>query len=137
MKVLYTDEEGNQQNVWFASYGIGPTRIMGTLVELFHDDRGIKWPKSVSPFDVYLISLRRDEEAGEIEKKLEKACIEVLFDDRDASAGEKFANADLLGFPYRLVVSEKTGDKIEFKERDKEEAELLTLEEVIERINPQ
>jgi prolyl-tRNA synthetase len=134
MKVLYADQEGNLQNIWFASYGIGPTRVMGTLVELFNDDKGIIWPKSVSPFDVYLVSLRRDEEADIIEHKLEEANISVLNDNRDIGAGEKFANADLLGFPYRLVISEKTGDKIESKLRDSNETELLTLEEVISRI---
>lgn len=134
MKVLYADQEGSLQNIWFASYGIGPTRVMGTLVELFSDDKGIVWPRSVSPFDVYLVSLRRDEESDLIQKKLEDEGISVLFDDRNVGAGEKFANADLLGFPYRLVVSEKTGEKIEFKRRDSEKTELLTLEEVISRI---
>lgn len=134
MNVLYMDSEGKQNPIWFASYGIGPTRVMGTLVELFHDEGGIVWPKSVSPFQVYLISLGRDEDAAEIEKKLEEAGIEVLFDDRDASAGEKFANADLLGFPYRLVVSNKTGDKIEFKARKSKETSLLSLEEIIAKV---
>lgn len=135
MKVLYTDQSGNPQNIWFASYGIGPTRVMGTLVEVFHDDRGIKWPKSVSPFQVYLVSLNKNDEAEKIEKALEEKGIEVLLDDRDVSAGEKFANFDLLGFPYRLVVSEKSGDKIEFKTRESQETELLTLEEVISKIS--
>jgi prolyl-tRNA synthetase len=134
MNVLYMDNSGAQKPIWFASYGIGPTRVMGTLVEVFHDDKGIIWPKSVSPFQVYLISLGKDDEASEIEKKLEEVGIEVLFDDRDASAGEKFANADLLGFPYRLVVSAKTEGKIEFKDRKSEETSLLTLEEVISKV---
>lgn len=134
MKVLYTDANGAAQNIWFASYGIGPTRVMGTLVEVSHDTRGIIWPKSVSPFQVYLVSLNRNEDAEKIEKTLEEKGIEVLLDDRDVSAGEKFANADLLGFPYRLVISQKTADKIEFKERKNEEASVLGLEEVISKI---
>ncbi|MBP9716808.1 MAG: hypothetical protein KBD51_02575 [Candidatus Levybacteria bacterium] len=134
MKVLYTDAQGAAQNIWFASYGIGPTRVMGTLVEVSHDDRGIIWPKSVAPFQVYLVSLNRNEDAEKIEKTLEEKGIEVMMDDRDVSAGEKFANADLLGFPYRLVVSQKTGDKIEFKERKSDEVTLLSLEEVISKI---
>ena len=133
MKVLYTDGNGEQQNIWFASYGIGPTRVMGTLVEVFHDDKGIIWPKSVAPFQVYLISLNKNEEAEEIERTLEEKGISVMMDDRDVSAGEKFANADLLGFPYRLVVSQKTGEKIEFKKRNNDNIELLTLGEVISR----
>lgn len=134
MKVFYTDNTGAQKPIWFASYGIGPTRVVGTLVEVFHDEKGIIWPESVSPFQAYLISLGKDEETQEIEKKLEEAGIEVLFDDRDASAGEKFANADLLGFPYRLVVSQKTEGKIEFKARKSEETSLLSLDEVISRV---
>lgn len=134
MGVFYTDSEGKQKPIWFASYGIGPTRVMGTLVEVFHDTRGIIWPESVSPFQVYLISLGKDDEAAEIEKRLEETGIEVLFDDRDASAGEKFANADLLGFPYRLVVSGKTEGKIELKARKSDETKLLTLEEVISKV---
>ncbi len=130
MNVFYSDNEGKQNPIWFASYGIGPTRVMGTLVEVFNDERGIIWPKSVSPFQVYLISLGRNEEAEKIEKELERAGIDVLYDDRDSSAGEKFANADLLGFPYRLVISAKTEDKIEFKERKNSETSLLSLEEV-------
>lgn len=130
MKVSFTDSSGEKKPIWFASYGIGPTRIMGTLVELFHDDKGIMWPKAVSPFQVYLISLGRSEDAEKIENELENLGIEVLFDDRDTSAGAKFANADLLGFPYRLVISAKTGEKIEFKERNKEESELLSFEEI-------
>ncbi|MEK9207007.1 MAG: His/Gly/Thr/Pro-type tRNA ligase C-terminal domain-containing protein, partial [Patescibacteria group bacterium] len=133
-KVFYTDSEGNQKPIWFASYGIGPTRIMGALVEVFHDDKGIIWPKSVAPFQVYLVSLNKNDEAEKVCSELEGAGIEVLYDDRDISAGEKFANADLLGFPYRLVISEKSGDKIEFKERNGSDVELLSLDKVISRV---
>ncbi len=134
MKVLFQDKDGSPQNVWFASYGIGPTRVMGTLVELYHDDHGIIWPKSVAPYQVYLVSLGRNEEAEKIEKELEEKGIDVLYDDRDTSAGEKFSNADLLGFPYRLVISAKTGDQIEFKKRAEVEVELLGLDKIIEKI---
>jgi prolyl-tRNA synthetase len=134
MQVYFMDKEGKQQKIWFASYGIGPTRVMGTLVEVYHDEKGIIWPKNISPFQIYLISLGKDDEAGKLEKKLEEAGIEVMFDDRDVSAGEKFANADLLGFPYRLVVSEKAGDKIEFKERKNQDTQLMTFEEIISKL---
>ncbi len=132
-KVFYTDKDGKQQKIWFASYGIGPTRVLGALVEIFHDEKGIIWPKNLAPFSVYLISLNKNDEAQKVEKELEKAGIEVLYDDRDVSAGEKFANADLLGLPYRLVISEKTGDKIELKKRNEEKTQLLILEEVISK----
>ncbi len=134
MNVLYTDKDGNKNPIWFASYGIGPTRVMGTLVEVFHDEKGIIWPKAVAPFAVHLISLGKDEEAKEIEEKLEALGIEVLFDDRDVNAGQKFSDADLIGIPVRLVVSQKTEGKIEYKERKSSESELLTLEEVIAKL---
>jgi len=134
MNVLYKNKEGREEPIWFASYGIGPTRILGTLVEAFHDDKGIIWPENVSPFDAYLVSLGQNENAEKIENQLERAGVEVLYDDRDVSAGEKFANADLLGLPYRLVVSEKTGDKVELKERNSSQTELFSVDEIISKI---
>lgn len=133
MGALYTDSDGNQKPLWLASYGIGPTRVLGTVVEIYNDDRGIIWPKNVAPYQVYLIDLKNDQ-GEKLEKDLESQGLEVLFDDRDVSAGEKFATADLLGIPYRLVVSEKTGEKIEFKERGKSQVELLSLQDVLTRI---
>ncbi|MBI2420798.1 MAG: hypothetical protein HYV38_01810, partial [Candidatus Levybacteria bacterium] len=146
MNLLFTEEDGSKKHPYFASYGIGPTRVMGTLAEVYHDDKGLIWPRSVTPYEVYLIGiespLRQDsegqarikEETEKVYERLQKAGIEVMYDDRDVSAGEKFANADLLGFPYRLVISEKTQGKVEFKKRNKEEKEILGLEEVISRI---
>lgn len=132
-KVLYKDREGAQHEIWFASYGIGPTRVMGTLVELYHDDRGIVWPESVAPFIVHLVNLEQDsKKADGLYKKLEDAGIEVLYDDRaDASAGEKLSDADLIGIPNRLVISVKNGDRIEVKKRNEEKVELLSFEEVV------
>ncbi len=135
MNVLYADQDGTKKPIWFASYGIGPTRVMGTLVEVYHDEKGIIWPSAVAPFQAYLVSIGKNEEAEKIEKSLEEVGIDILLDDRDVSAGDKFANADLLGFPYRLVVSEKTGDKIEFKKRSEENVELLSLSEVVSKIS--
>ena len=133
-KVFYTDQNGKQNPIWFASYGIGPTRILGTIAESFHDDNGLIFPKSVSPFDVHLISLSKNDQALKIHDQLADEGFEVLYDDRDMQAGEKFVTSDLIGIPVRLVVSEKTGDKIEYKERTKKDSELLTLEEVIRKL---
>lgn len=133
MRVYYTDEKGLKKPVWFASYGIGPTRVMGTLVEVNHDDKGIIWPKNIAPFDVHLIELPGGR-GEEIYKKLKDTGIDVLWDDRKVPAGEKFADADLVGIPVRLVVSERNGDKIEWKERASEKSELLDLEEVIDNL---
>lgn len=134
-KVFYADKEGKQQEIWFASYGIGPTRVLGALTEVFHDDKGIIWPKSVAPFAVHLISLNKNEEAQIIYDQLEKTGSEVLYDDREnVTAGQKFADADLIGIPVRLVISPKTGDKIEWKERASEKVEVLSLEEVVKKL---
>lgn len=132
MNVNFTDRDGQQKPVWFGSYGIGQTRVMGTLVEVFNDAKGIIWPEAVAPYQVHLIEIKKS--AEEIYNKLTKAGIDVLWDETDRSAGEKFADADLIGIPVRLVVSEKTGDKIEWKNRNSDQTELLSLEEVIKRL---
>ena len=142
MGVYYTDKDGTKKPVWFASYGIGPTRVIGTLVEVNHDDKGIIWPKVIAPFDAHLIELKNEKteklknRTEEIYQKLCSDGIEVLWDDREVSAGEKFADADLIGIPVRLVVSEKSGDRIEWKERASEKIELLSLEQVVSRLRP-
>jgi prolyl-tRNA synthetase len=134
MRVYYTDREGKKKPVWFGSYGIGPTRVMGTLVEVSHDDKGVIWFPQVAPFDVHILRLGKDKETEKIYKALIDVGIDVLYDDRDAQAGEKFGDCDLIGIPVRLVVSEKTGDKIEWKERASDKAELLSLDEVIKKL---
>lgn len=115
--------------VFMGSYGIGLGRLMGTIVELFSDDKGIIWPESVAPFKVHLIELKGA--SGEkIYKDLIKRGVEVLYDDRDISAGEKFADADLIGIPYRVVVSEKTKDKVELKKRGEKKIKLIYVREI-------
>jgi prolyl-tRNA synthetase len=136
MGVYFTDKDGSKKPIWFASYGIGPTRVLGTLVEVSHDTKGIIWTKSVTPYDMHLLEIENhnnETKANEVYEKLTKAGIEVLMDDRDVSAGEKFADADLIGIPIRLVISDQAGDEIEWKERISEKTELLSTEEVIER----
>jgi prolyl-tRNA synthetase len=135
MRVYYTDDKGLKKPVWFGSYGIGPTRVMGTLVEVNHDEKGIIWPKSVAPFDVHLVELPGAKNAKKIYESLTEKGIDVLWDDRNVGPGEKFADADLIGIPVRLVISERNGDKIEWKERASEKFELLRFEEVLGRIN--
>src|ERR1035437_8972592 len=105
MGVYATDKEGSRRLLHFASYGIGVTRMIGTLVELFHDDKGIIWPKSVAPYQVHLVEIGKN--ASEIYDKLQVEGLEVLYDDRDVSTGQKFNDEDLLGIPVRLVVSTK------------------------------
>ncbi|MDZ4228006.1 MAG: aminoacyl--tRNA ligase-related protein [Candidatus Levybacteria bacterium] len=148
MGVNFTDKDGKKQPVWLASYGIGLTRAVGAIVEVHHDEKGIIWPKEVAPYDAHLIMINDEglmikEKADKIYEELQKAGVEVLYDDReDVSAGAKFADADLIGIPVRLVISKRThsassgqaGNKIEFKERKSEKSELLELEVVAKKI---
>ncbi len=135
--LLYTDEKGKKYPVVMGSYGIGPGRLMGTIVEAHQDARGIMWPEEVAPYAIHIIELRGKEKAkkvketaGKLYKELLAKGMEVLYDDRDdKTAGEKFADADLLGVPWRIVVSEKTVEKAsaEVKQRDKNQAQLVKL----------
>lgn len=139
----FADEEGKQHDVIMGCYGMGPTRVMATIVEVHHDDKGIIWPEEVAPYRIHLISLkgkndpaRVAEAAEKIYQDLVKNGLEVLFDDRETSAGEKFADADLIGCPYRLIVSEKTlaAASIELKTRKDGKAELIPLDGVLKKL---
>lgn len=130
-KLTYIDEKGKSQPVMMGCYGIGPSRTMGAVVEVYHDEKGIIWPAGVAPFLVQLISLQEDQKAGKIYDELKGRGIEVLYDDRDASAGEKFADADLIGIPWRVIVSKKTGDGVEIKKRNEKNAKIVSVKEII------
>ncbi|QQG43157.1 MAG: hypothetical protein HYW45_03070 [Candidatus Daviesbacteria bacterium] len=138
--VAYQDENGKSQDVWFASYGIGMTRLIGTLVEVFHDEKGIIWPESVAPFTVHLVGLDLEEEsikteAEKIYKLLQAEGVAVLFDDRvGPSAGEKFSDTDLIGVPYRVVISKKTQGKLEVKKRNEKNTHFVTLEALVKMV---
>ncbi len=131
MDVSYTDNAGKKQFAYLGSYGIGITRLVGAIVEVSNDDRGIIWPTAVSPFDVHLVSL--DDQGEKVYKQLIDAGVDVLWDDReDVSAGEKFADCDLIGIPVRLVVSKKAGEgKVEWKERKSDKTEVVSTEEAV------
>jgi len=136
MKAEFVDKNGVKKPIWMGCYGIGLGRLMATIVEVHHDEMGIIWPRSVAPYQIHLINLKTQNSnlsGDEVYEKLVRAGVEVLYDDREeVSAGEKFADADLIGIPVRLVISEKTGDKVEYKERDQKESKLLTIEEIVE-----
>ncbi len=128
----YKNEKGEEQRILMGSYGIGLSRLMGTIVEVNHDDKGMIWPESVAPFKYHLISLGKNEEAEEIYNKLQEKGEEVLFDDRELSAGEKFAEADLIGIPYRIVISEKSlqAGGVELKKRNEEKGEIIEVQKL-------
>lgn len=140
-QLKYATPEGAEALVIMGCYGIGLQRLMGTIVEVLHDERGIRWPLAVAPFHVHLVGLQLDQpelhaKALTIAQDLSQRGIEVLYDDRvDVSAGEKFADADLLGIPFRLVMSAKTADKIEYRERGSEETLMLEFPQVVERVH--
>ncbi|MGW8184743.1 MAG: aminoacyl--tRNA ligase-related protein [Candidatus Moraniibacteriota bacterium] len=136
LELTYKNEEGKSELVYMGSYGIGPSRLMGTIVELLSDEKGIVWPESVAPFAVHLISLNKDEEAQKIYDTLTENNIEVLFDDRDVRAGEKFADSDLIGIPYRVVISDRSIEAggVEFKKRNSAESEIIKIEELLGKI---
>jgi prolyl-tRNA synthetase len=132
----YKDALGQEQLVFMGCYGIGPSRLMGTIVEVFHDDKGIIWPESVAPYKYHLLNLSASakvkSEADDLYDKLVKKGEEVLYDDRAGlSAGAKFADADLLGLPYRLVISDKTNGQVEFKKRNEPKTQLVGFSEII------
>lgn len=129
----YRDEKGSEHFVVMGSYGIGLGRLMATVVELHNDKDGIIWPESVAPFRTHLLAIN-DVAGDEIYEKLQASGIEVLYDDRKMSAGEKFAESDLLGIPWRLVVSPKTGDKVEIKKRGEREAKVVGMSEFLKML---
>lgn len=136
--LFFTDEKGIQQPVFAGSYGIGISRLMGILAELFADEKGLVWPAEIAPFEVYLARLGDDgpvaEAADKLYSQLTSAGISVLYDDRSGvSAGEMFADADLLGIPKRLVVSNRSLESggVELKSRTSDEAQNVPLESVI------
>ena len=133
----FMDESGKKQQILMGCYGIGITRLMGTLVEVFHDERGMIWPESVAPYKVHLLHLGKEDEVmqktEEIYKQLMEAGVEVLYDDRDISPGEKLGDADLIGCPVRLVVSKKTLEKgsVEIKKRSEGEVSIVEFGNVV------
>lgn len=136
----YADEVGGEKSVLMGCYGIGPSRIMGSIVELYNDENGIIWPKSITPYHIHLINIGNDEavmaKAEEIYNQLEKEGITVLYDDRDERPGSKFKDADLIGIPLRLVISPRTLEKneVEWKERTEKDARGVNFDNLIDEI---
>lgn len=129
LELIYTDKEGKPQTVYMGSYGIGISRLMGVIVELLSDEKGIVWPENIAPFQVHLIQIGNvNDQADKLYKDLTSKGVEVLLDDRDMSAGSKFADADLIGIPHRVVISEKSLEKggLEYKKRNESESKIIS-----------
>lgn len=137
LDLCYNDEDGKRQKVFMGSYGIGPSRVMGVIAEKLSDDKGLVWPEEIAPYKYYLVGIGEtgEQKAAELHAKSPE---NIIWDDRKtARTGEKFADADLMGIPYRAVVSEKTlaDDKVEIKNRRTGEKKLLTLNEFISKLS--
>jgi prolyl-tRNA synthetase len=137
LDVYYTDENGQKQKIIMGCYGIGISRLMGMIAEHFADEKGLVWPEAVAPAKVYLASLGDNPEvqsaANKLYQELTQKNVQVLYDDRAVRPGEKFADADLMGIPYRLVVSDKTlaSGNYELKARTAKEASFISYDEVM------
>jgi prolyl-tRNA synthetase len=135
LDATYLDEDGTEKHIWMGSYGIGPARIVAAAIEQFHDEQGIAWPRALAPFDIHLVTLGKEGEearsvADRLYEELGDAGLEVVYDDRDGSAGEKFADAELLGVPLRLTVGRKgiEAGEVEAQIRRGQEKRALPLE---------
>ncbi|MBI5038035.1 MAG: prolyl-tRNA synthetase [Candidatus Kerfeldbacteria bacterium] len=132
----YTSESGTKQLVVMGCYGIGLGRLMGAVVEVRHDDKGIYWPRQLAPFQVHLVNLNQESgaTADTVYNQLLDQHIEVLYDDRDESAGVKFGDADLIGIPIRLVISKKTAQQVELSHRGTRQGSLMSVSSAIKEI---
>jgi len=133
----YNTADGKEALVYMGSYGIGISRLLGVVAELCNDENGLIWPESIAPFRVHLVSMNADEQAQGIYEQLQAAGIETLYDDRDVRAGEKFADADLIGIPWRVVVSARSLENggVEVKRRDSQESEVIAVEDFLKKLN--
>lgn len=141
LDLSYINENSEKQKVIMGSYGIGPARIMGTIVETLSDEKGIMWPKAIAPFQVHLLSLGNNEDvlskAQKVYELLENNNIEVLFDNRsEVSNGEKFNDSDLIGCPLRVVLSEKSlaAGGVEIKNRNSQDSEVISIEQLLSKL---
>lgn len=137
----FNDEDGKTKSMVMGCYGIGPSRVMGTIAESLSDDNGLVWPESVSPYDVHLITLGKDDlenaTCNQLYIDLKAAGIDVLYDDRlKARAGEKFSDADLIGIPTRVVMSKKTLEQnaVEVKKRNSNETEMVNVSDLVNKL---
>ena len=139
LAVYFTDENGEKKSVIMGCYGIGVSRVMGAIAENFADEKGLVWPENIAPAKVYLVQIgeKSRELAEEIYSELMKRGVEVIFDDRDARPGQKFADAELMGIPYRVTVSDRLLESGEFEvvERKTGEVKMLSREQLFEKLS--
>jgi prolyl-tRNA synthetase len=133
--LYYVDKNGKKEIIQMGCYGIGPSRIMGAIVEVNNDKDGIIWPREVAPYDIHLLNLcKKSVQAEALYKSLQKQGFTVLFDDRDFNPGKKLKEADLIGLPIRLIISDKTENKIEIKKRNSSKIELISIDSLLNNV---
>lgn len=137
--LYYTDEKGERQSIIMGCYGIGVSRLMGVIAELFSDDKGLVWPESIAPAEVYLVSIGSEaaiDHCDELYSQFISAGIEVLYDDRNVRPGQKFTDSELMGIPYCVTVSDRTLDSntYEFTERKSGQKMPLTREQLLAKL---
>jgi prolyl-tRNA synthetase len=137
LDLYYTDKDGKDKPVILGSYGIGVTRLIGVITELFADDKGLVWPESIAPGRLHLIRIGDGaevvKESDDLYNLLTESGIEVIYDDRNTRAGEMFADADLIGLPHRVVISDKTlsNSSLEWKKRTAEQSEMISKDKLL------
>ena len=140
MGITFTDKDNKNKPFYYGSYGIGISRVMGVIAELFSDEQGLVWPENIAPFSLYLINIGDSAEVRamtqDVYDRLTASGVEVLWDDRDARPGDKFADGDLMGIPHRVVVSPQTvaGNKLEYKGRTEQKAVELSVDQLMEKL---
>lgn len=139
LDVYYTDEDGSKKSIIMGCYGIGISRLMGIIAEIFSDDKGLAWPESIAPFKVYLVRIGGDEAvkcADGLYDELISKGIEVLYDDRDAHPGQKFTDSELIGVPYRITISDRmiNDNTYEIVERKTGQKNLLTRQQLLDKL---
>jgi prolyl-tRNA synthetase len=136
-EATYLDEDGQEKPLVMGSYGIGPGRTMAAIIEQHHDDKGIQWPASVAPYDVHIVVIPGlEEHAQSLADALSADGLDVLLDDRDARAGEKFADADLIGCPVRVTVGRKVAEDgtVDVRERAKGDDKAVSVGELVSTV---
>ena len=140
LDLFYTDENGEKQSIIMGCYGIGVSRLMGVIAEMFSDEKGLVWPENIAPYKVYLVQIGGESSmkcADELYEEFKKLNIEVLYDDRDVRPGQKFADSELMGIPYRVTVSDRMlADNVyEFVVRSDGQKSLLTHEQLLDKLS--
>ena len=138
LDLTFTDEDGSRKKVIMGSYGIGPSRLMGLIAEHFADDKGLVWPENIAPYKVYLVAIgeKGTAEADKLYEELQTAGVEVLYDDRNERPGAKFADAELMGIPYRLTVSDRgiEAGEYELTSRANGSTEMIAPADAVKRL---